>query len=236
MPAQNQPFKPFPFEILPTILEQTPEACREKIKIAETASKWIQWDIMDGQFVNNTTWADPTVIKNWTIHAKIELDLMVEDPVSVIGRWQNIHAFRRAIWHIEADIDHLKLIRTLKDEGREIGLAISPKTSLMDLAPYLDLIDVVQVMGVEPGKSGQELLPGTAERVQAIRKMRGQKKMKDQSEVVISVDGGVNAQTLLPLAKAGATHFCMNSAFYSHAFPRDFLFGQLDRLEHLGLH
>ncbi len=235
MPNQHPSHKPFPYEILPTILEQDAETCREKIKIAETASKWIQWDIMDGKFVNNTTWADPAVIKNWTIHAKIELDLMVEDPASVIGRWQNIHAFRRAIWHIEADIDHLKLIRTLKDEGREVGLAISPKTSLMDLASYLDLIDVVQVMGVEPGKSGQELLAGTAERVQAIRKMKG-KKTKDESEVIISVDGGVNAQTLLPLAKAGATHFCMNSAFYGHAFPRDFLFGQLDRLEHLGLH
>ena len=219
-----------PYEILPTILEQDAVTCREKIRVAETASRWIQWDILDGTLVKHASWHDPEVVKNWTIHAKIELDLMVEDPVSMIERWQNVHAFRRAIWHIEADLDHEKLIRQMKDQGREVGLAISPETSLMELAPYLDLIDVVQVMGVHPGLSGQTLLPDTAARVQSINRMRM------QSEVTISVDGGVNTQTLLPLAKAGATHFCMNSAFYSHSFPRDFLHGQLERLEHLGLH
>lgn len=135
-----------PYEILPAILEQTPEACREHIRIAETASKWIQWDIMDGKFVPNTTWHDPAVVKNWSIHAKIELDLMVEDPVTMIGRWQNVHAFRRAVWHIEADIDHSSLIHQVKDQGREVGLAISPGTSLMDLTPYLEFLDVVQVI------------------------------------------------------------------------------------------
>jgi ribulose-phosphate 3-epimerase len=216
-----------PYQILPTILEQTPDACREKIRIAETASKWIQWDIMDGKFVPNTTWHDPAVVKNWSIHAKIELDLMVEDPATMIGRWQNIHAFRRAVWHIEADIDHSSLIYQVKDQGREVGLAISPGTSLMDLTPYLEFLDVVQVMGVQPGKSGQALLPATVDTVRALHKMA--------PELTISVDGGVNDKTILPLAKAGASHFCMNSAFYTHAFPRDFLYGQLDRLEHLKL-
>lgn len=217
-----------PFEILPTILEQDAETCRTKLRIAETASKWVQWDILDGKFVPATSWHDSDAVKNWSIHAKLELDLMVEDPVAVIARWQSVHAFRRAIWHVEADIDHSKLMRELKDQGREVGLAISPDTSLMELTPYLDLVDVVQVMGVKPGKSGQEFIAATTARVQTIHRM--------QPEVTISVDGGVNAQNILPLAKAGATHFCMNKAFYTHAFPRDFLFGQLDRLEHLELH
>lgn len=216
------------YEILPTILEKDAETCRARLKTAETASKWVQWDIMDGKFVPNTSWHDVDVVKQWTIHAKVELDLMVEDPIAVIARWQNVHAVRRIIWHVEVDIDHEKLIHELKEQGREVGLAISPETSLMDLTPYLDLIDVVQVMGVKPGWSGQELLPNTTERVQTIHRM--------QPEVTISVDGGVNAKNILALAKAGATHFCMNKAFYTHAFPRDFLHGQLDRLEQLGLH
>ncbi len=216
------------YEILPTILEQDAETCRARLKTAETASKWIQWDIMDGKFVPNTSWHDAEVVKQWTIHAKLELDLMVEDPLAEIARWQGVHAVRRIIWHVETDIDHETLIHEQKEQGREVGLAISPETSLMDLTPYLDLIDVVQVMGVQPGWSGQELLPNTAERVQTIHRM--------QPEVTISVDGGVNAKNILSLAKAGATHFCMNSAFYTHAFPRDFLHGQLDRLEQLGLH
>ena len=213
------------YEILPTILEQHAETAKAKLRIAETASRWVQWDLMDGAFVPNTTWSDPEEIKNWTIHAKIELDLMVMDPASVIVLWQPIHAFRRAVWHIEADIDHEELIRQIKHTGREVGLAISPKTSLMDLTPYLDLLDMVQVMGVEPGSSGQTLLPETTERVRAIHRM--------QPELVVSVDGGVNEKNILSLAKAGASRFCMNTAFYTHAFPRDFLHGQLERLEHL---
>lgn len=217
-----------PFEILPTILEQDAETCKAKLKIAETASKWVQWDMIDGKFAPNTSWYDASVVKEWTIHPKIELDLMVKDPASVISRWENIHAFRRAIWYIEADVDHEALIERVRGQGREVGLAITPDTSLLELTPYLDLLDIVQVMGVKPGFSGQALLPGTAERVQTIHKM--------QPELTISVDGGVNAKTILSLAKAGATHFCMNTAFYTHAFPRDFLHGQLDRLEHLALH
>jgi ribulose-phosphate 3-epimerase len=213
------------FQILPAILEQTAEACKDNIRVAETAAKWVQWDVMDGKFVPNTTWYEADTVKNWTIHAKIELDLMVEDPVSVIMRWQSIHAFRRAIWHIEADIDHGVLIEEVRAQGREVGLAISPGTSLMELTPYLDVIDVVQVMGVKPGFSGQTLLPETTKTIEALRRM--------QPELPISVDGGVNAQTLLPLAKAGAERFCMNSAFYTHAFPRDFLRGQLERLSRL---
>ncbi len=217
-----------PYEILPTILEQDAEAAKTKLRVAETASKWIQWDMIDGKFAPNTTWYDASTVKQWTVHAKIELDLMVEDPATVIAQWQSVPFFRRAVWHIEADIDHSALIRQVKDQGRDVGLAINPTTSLMDLVPYLDLVDMIQVMGVEPGFSGQGLLPGTAERITTIHRM--------QPELVISVDGGVNAKTLLPLAKAGATRFCMNSAFYTHPFPRDFLFGQLDRLEHLEVH
>ncbi len=217
-----------PYLILPTILEQDPETAKAKLRTAETASKWVQWDMIDGKFAQNTTWYDADVVRTWNIHAKVELDLMVEDPAAVISRWENIHAVRRIIWHIEADIDHQMLIQRVKDQGRETGLAVSPGTSFMDLAPYLDLVDVIQVMGVKPGWSGQDLLPDTADRVKEIQRMN--------PDVIISVDGGVNEKNILSLAKAGATHFCMNHAFYEHAFPRDFLHGQLERLAHLGIH
>lgn len=226
MPSPS-PFEPT-FEILPTILEPDAEQARTKLRVAETASRWIQWDVLDGTLAPNTSWHDVNAIKKWSIHAKIELDLMVKDPAAVIARWQNIHAFRRAIIHIESDVDHSALIHDLKNQGREIGLAISPGTSLMDVTPYLEFLDVIQVMGVHPGKSGQAMLPTTVDTVRALRKM--------DPDLTISVDGGVNAQTILPLAKAGATRFCMNSAFYTHAFPRDFLHGQLERLAHLDLY
>ena len=213
------------FEILPTILETTPEACKEKLRVAETASKWIQWDVMDGKFVQTVSFADVEVIKSWKLHSKIELHLQVKDPARVIAAWNSLAAFRRAVWHVEADIEHLPLILQIKESGREVGLAISPKTSLMELTPYIDLLDTVIVMGVEPGISGQTLLPGTQDRVRAVRALN--------PDIKICVDGGVNAQNIVSLAQAGAMRFSMNSAFYNHPFPRDYLHGQLDSLSYL---
>lgn len=216
---------PIHFEILPTILGPDQETCKEQLRVAETAAKWVQWDVMDGTFVKNKTWHDVEKIMNWKLHCKIELHLMVADPARVIAEWQDLSALRRVVWHVEADIDHLSLMQQMRDSGREFGLAISPTTSLLDLTPYIDYLDTVVVMGVEPGLSGQTLLPETAERVKAILALN--------PEVKVSVDGGVNAQTIIHLAKAGARRFCMNSAFYSHPFPRDFLYGQLDSLSYL---
>lgn len=216
---------PIHFEILPTILAPTEEACKEQLRVAETAAKWVQWDIMDGTLVKNKTWYDAEKVSKWKLHSKIELHLMVDDPVRVIDQWQDLSAVRRVIWHVEADIDHLALMERMRDSGREFGLAISPKTSLLDLTPYIDYLDTVLVMGVEPGSSGQTMFPETVERIRGILALR--------PEIKVGVDGGVNAQNLKIIAQAGARRFCMNSAFYSHPFPRDFLYGQLDSLSYL---
>lgn len=213
------------FTILPTILETTPEEARAKIQTAQQCSDWIQVDVMDGKFVPNTTWHNDQDARKWAIRSNIELDLMVKDPRRIIEAWKDVAKCKRVIWHVELDIDHQELINDCKDMGKEVGLAISPKTSLLELAAYLHRIDVVLVMGVEPGASGQEQLPETAKRVSQIHEMN--------KEVAIEVDGGVNDKNILALAKAGATRFAMNKAVYTHAFPRDFVGGQLQRLERL---
>lgn len=211
-------------EILPAILAHSPEEALKQVRIAQDCSPWLQWDVMDGHFVPNTTWYDAEVIQTWTIKSRIELHLMVRDPKRVIDAWKNVPKFKRAVWHIEAPIDHEELIAQCRQMGKEVGLAISPKTSLLELTPYLDLLESVLVLGVEPGFSGQALLPGTDTRIRTLAAI--------PSSLVVSVDGGVNAKTLLPLAKAGAKRFCMRSAVFEHAFPADFVKGQLERLAH----
>jgi ribulose-phosphate 3-epimerase len=212
------------YEILPAVLPKTSEEALQKLRVAQDCSPWFQWDVMDGKFVPNTTWYDAEKVQTWTIRSRIELHLMVRDPGRVIEAWRNVPKFKRAVWHIEAPIDHEELINKCKDMGRDVGLAISPKTSLLELTPYVEFIESVLVMGVEPGFSGQGLLPETAERIRQIRNLN--------KDLVVNVDGGVNAKTLLGLAKAGAKRFCMGSAIFDHAFPSDFVKGQLERLEH----
>lgn len=212
------------YEILPAVLAHTAEEALQKVRAAQDCSPWLQWDIMDGVFVPNTTWHDAEKVQTWTIKNRIELHLMVRDPERVIDAWRNVPKFKRAVWHIEAPIDHEALIQKCTEMGKEVGLAISPKTSLLDLTPYLDFLESILVMGVEPGFSGQDLLPDTVNRIRQIVTMN--------KNLVVNVDGGVNAKTLLGLAKAGAKRFCMGSAIFDHAFPADFVKGQLERLEH----
>lgn len=212
------------YEILPTILPHSLEEALQKLRVAQDCSPWIQWDVMDGHFVPNTTWYDAEKIQTWTIKSRIELHLMVRDPGRVIDAWRNVAKFKRAVWHIEAPIDHQALILHCKDMGKDVGLAISPKTSLLQLTPYLEFIESVLVMGVEPGFGGQDLLPETADRVRIVKGLN--------KDLVVSVDGGVNPKTILGLAKMGAKRFCMGNSVFTHAFPADFVKGQIERLEH----
>ena len=212
------------YEILPALLAHTPEEALQKLRVAQDCSPWLQWDVMDGRFVPNTTWYDAEKVQTWTIKSRVELHLMVRNPELVIEAWRNVAKFKRAVWHIEAPIDHQALIMKCKDMGKDVGLAISPTTSLLELTPYLEFIESVVVMGVEPGFSGQELLPGTIDRIKTIRTLN--------KDLVVNVDGGVTAKTILGLAKVGAKRFCMASSVFEHAFPADFVKAQLERLDH----
>jgi ribulose-phosphate 3-epimerase len=203
----------------------TPDEARAQLKIAEAASDWIQWDIMDGKFVKDKTWADPQIIKTWRIRPSIELHFMVEDPTRMIDAWKEVPKWKRVIWHIEADVDHKQLIAECHRLHREVGLAISPGTSLLEITPFLDFLDVVLVMTVVPGRGVKEFLPETLNTIAELRRLA--------PELPIEVDGGINEKNILMVAKKGASRFVMNHAIYSHPFPADFLKGQLEKLNRL---
>ena len=210
--------------IIPAILVKTFADFEQQAKKLSFAPL-IQIDVMDGEFVPNKSFDEIEKIKELNLNNEWELHLMVNHPERIIEQWKALPKCKRIIWHVEAEVDHLSLIEKCREMGKEVGLAISPKTTLMELAAYLDRIETVLVMGVEPGSSGQSLLPETVVRLKKIHEMN--------PDLPIEVDGGVNEKNLLVLAKAGATRFAMNSAVYHHPFPRDFVRGQLQRLERL---
>lgn len=194
-------------EIIPAILVHSEEEFRGKVARVGILPKTIQIDVMDGVFVNNTTWADPSVIAAMQLPYKIEVHLMVANPVTVVERWFGIA--QRILVHAEA-VGWQEAVEKCRAAGCEFGVVLNPETPIAVLDPVLASLDTVQIMGVTPGWSGQAFQPIAIEKTAALHALR--------PEMPIEIDGGVGKETIPLLATAGATRFVAASA----------LFGQTD--------
>ena len=148
----------------------------------------IHLDVMDNKFVPNLK-LNLSILKTIKENSElpIEVHLMVENPLNYIDKVVDyIDIF---LFHIEIKEDISTIIKKVKKLSKKIGLVINPDTQIKELEPYLPFIDVVLVMGVHPGFSGQKFIESTKDRVEEIRKY------KNQSSFEISVDGGVNLET-----------------------------------------
>src|SRR5262249_47567881 len=121
--------------------------------------------------------------------------------------------------HLEACRDLHQTIRRIHELGARAGVAIKPLTDLRELEPVVDDLDEVLVMSVEPGFGGQKFIPGSLERIAAVRSLLDERGL---AHVEIGVDGGVNQATIEPVARAGGTIVVAGSAlFNSHAGVTD---------------
>ena len=195
-------------ELIPALLCQDEDAFRERLALVDGVVEWIQLDILDGTLYPNTCWADPAVIEAWPIQSNLELHLMVADPAAAIAGWEGVMNIQRVIWHIEAAIDHKALILEAKKRGYQVGLAIAPSTPIDQILPYLKHIDRVLVLGVEPGRSGQTLIPMSLKNVQTLASI--------ERHPVIAFDGGVADNTLPSIVNAGVEAICAASLIFNH--------------------
>lgn len=192
--------------VVPAILVHDEAAFRDRLRLVERLAPVIQIDVMDGAFVPNRTWYDPGVLRSIDTPASFELHLMVEDPDPVVRDACGIPSVRRVVWHVESMGDHRELLNLCRSNGREGGLAISPKSPQDVLAPYVGRMDEILVLGVEPGFSGQKLIPDTVEKVRAIHAA--------WPDIPIAFDGGVTASSIPMLREAGVSRFCAASALF----------------------
>lgn len=202
-------------EIIPAILAHSAEEASTKVQQVAQEANWLQLDVMDGQFVPNTTWSDVREAKKWKGSTKIELHLMVIDPATVIHQWKSYPRFKRVIWHIEAPIDHAKLIASCRRMKLEVGLAISPETPIAALVPFLRKIQSVLILGVIPGWSGQKLIPSTIKKAADLRRL--------MNNLPIGFDGNVTERNIPRLAKNGVTRFYVASAIFKKKNPTETL-------------
>lgn len=161
-------------------------------KLNLTDVDYIHVDYMDGKFVKNKSLPFRQLKKVYKYTAKrLDVHLMAEKPERLIPKFATLNTEFITI-HLEIDRDIKKIIELIHNYGIKAGLSVKPETPLEKLEPYLDDIDMILVMSVNPGKGGQTFIDDTKMR---IIKLRNMLEIKEKNDILISVDGGINEET-----------------------------------------
>lgn len=200
--------------ISPSILSADFANLEHDIKLVETnGADWIHVDVMDGHFVPNITIGIPvTAALKRVASVPLDVHLMIENPEKYAQDFIKAGA-DILTFHYEAmrnDEEIFKLIRLIKAHGVKAGLSIKPKTPAEKILPFLDELDLLLVMTVEPGFGGQKFMEDCAEKIKVIRK-------NAPSNLIIQVDGGINAETGRICRDYGATSLVAGNYIYKSA-------------------
>lgn len=177
----------------------------------EAGCEYIHFDVMDGVFVPNISYGIP-ILKavSKIVKGTLDVHLMIIDPIKYVKDFADNGA-DIITFHSEAESDIAETIDAIHSCGKKAGLAIKPNTPVSDIEQYLDKIDMLLVMTVEPGFGGQGFISETLDKIAEAKKIIDSRGLN----VPVQVDGGINAETAELVKKAGAEILVAGSYLFS---------------------
>lgn len=153
-------------------------------KLNNTNADYIHIDTMDGNFVNNYQIPIEEILQlEKETKKKLDIHLMVNDPLKYISQLEN-KKIEYITFHIEIKQNINEIINQIKKLNYKVGIAINPTTKIETIIPYLNIIDLILIMSVEPGKGGQKFIENTINKAVQLKKIN--------KKITIEMDGGIN--------------------------------------------
>ena len=198
-------------QVVPAILTDDPKALETMVRQAETFANWVQFDIMDGQFVPSRSityehLANLPMKLNWEAH------LMVLNPEEYLKGFQKAGA-KKVVFHYEATHSPQEVISLARHLRLGVGLAINPDTPISTILPFTSEVDSVLFLSVYPGSYGKEFIPEVLAKVVEFG--------TTCPSVEIGIDGGIKESNIAEVAQAGVDVIYVGSAIFAQEQPAD---------------
>ncbi len=178
----------------------------EVSRLADAGARVLHLDVMDGHFVPNLTYGMP-IVAGLRKHTDLPLDvhLMISDPLKYAGPMVDAGADLLTI-HVEAVQDPIEVVGQIHDLGVAVGIALNPQTPIETIEPCLPTVDLALVMSVDAGFGGQKFNPVALDKLSHLR--------EGNPELLLQIDGGIDATTIGPARQSGCDLFVVGSAIF----------------------
>lgn len=206
--------------IIPAILEKDFDEVKRKIKLVEDVAEKIQIDIVDNTVIEGDTFRDIQELGNLKTNAEITVHLMVKDPLKYINKSKSFFVFKTTkitgvstiITQLINESDLEIFIKVAKKIGYKVGVSINHDQKISLFEKFINDIDLVQFMGVIPGKQGGELIPSVLDKIAKFK--------STFPSITTQIDGGVNDYNFHDILKTGVDNVVIGSAIFNTENPK----------------